>query len=329
MRILVTGASGLIGSNLVVAAQERGWSVTGTWRSAPIRFDAAKTARLDMAQHQECRDLLRRLEPEVVVHAAASVDLTQLERDPLIAAVNAAGTENMLAAAEETGARFVLVSSDWVFGGDRPVGSCWSEDDPTCPANAYGRSKLASEMAVREARVPWLITRPANVYGVNLSEPIGPASLEEHVWERSSLALRWVHRLQVGGAIPAPHAVNQSPTSAWDYAKRVCELVRRNHTGVWNLAGPLAMDRHAYLRSLAASFDCDLDGVIPGSGADLLRAFGDDPRLPLPSNTALCDEKSANELGPALAPAVGHRLMREQLERALNGRNHPSKEAVK
>jgi dTDP-4-dehydrorhamnose reductase len=339
MRVLVTGASGLVGSNVAAATTQQSWRTLGTWCSTPVRLPGANTARLDVANRDACIALAQEFEPDVLVHAAASVELGRLERESYLAQVNLLGAEHTLAAARAVRAHYVLVSSDWVFGGQRPVGQCWSELDPTEPVNAYGRSKLASEEAVKGFAGPWLITRPANVYGVNLSLPVAPLSGSantdggfasgrgapagsethaRHVWERSSLALRWVAHLRAGTPLPAPSDVHQSPTYAWDYAQRLCELIAQECEGIYNTAGPDSLSRRDYLRQLARAFDCDPELVREGSIAELLAARGEDVELKLPSNTTLCDERTTFMLGRSAVDTLGgHRLRREQLRRVL------------
>jgi dTDP-4-dehydrorhamnose reductase len=354
MRVLVTGASGLIGSNLAAAAAQQSWKVLGTWWETPVRLPGLRTARLDVSDRHACVALADRFEPDVLVHAAASVALGRLEHEPRLAQLNLLGTEHTLAAARSVRAHYVLVSSDWVFSGERPVGQCWSEHDPTEPVNAYGRSKLAAEHAVQGYGGSWLVTRPANVYGVNLSIPGAPRggsrgangasgladaparpehasrAHARHVWGRSSLALRWVAHLRAGCPLPAPGDIHQSPTYAWDYAQRVCELAAQECEGIYNTAGPDSLSRRDYLRELARAFDCDPGLVRDGSTAAFLEACGEEPRLKLPANTTLCDERATFVLGrPAVDPLGGHRLMREQLDRVLGGgraSNRPIKE---
>jgi dTDP-4-dehydrorhamnose reductase len=318
MRLLVTGASGLIGSNLAAAGAQQSWKVLGTWCATPVRLPGVRTARLDVSDRHACVALVEEFEPDVLVHAAASVALGRLEREPGLAQLNRLGTEHTLAAARAVRAHYVLVSTDWVFGGRLPEWQCWREHDPTEPVNAYGRSKLAAEHAVQDSSGSWLITRPANVYGVNLAIPAAPRTRARHVWERSSLALRWVARLRAGQPLPAPADVHQSPTYAWDYAQRVCELVAQECEGIYNTAGPDPLGRREYLRLLARAFDCDPELVREGTAAAFLAACGEDAELKLPSNTALCDEQATFVLGrPAIDPLAGLRLMREQLERVL------------
>ncbi len=388
MRLLVTGASGLVGSNLAAAAAQQSWSVLGTWRDTPVSVLGARTAPLDVSDRHACVALAEELEPDVVVHAAAESSPGRLEREPRLAELNVLGAENTLAAARAVRARYVLVSCDLVFSGLRPSGECWDEDDPAEPACALGRSLLACERLTQRYQGSWLITRPADVYGLNLSIPAAASRLpaggrgagtgmpgaprgerestasglglpvsgglglpangngagkigfppthsspalpggrsrsadalarERHVWERSGLPLRWVAWLRAGRPLAAPPGLRRSPTYAWDYAQRVCELIAQECEGVYNTAGPTILGRLAHLRLLARAFECDLGLVREGSPAAFLRACGEPPDVVLPANTALCDRRASFVLGrPAADPFAGHRLMRRELERLL------------
>ena len=151
---------------------------------------------------------------------------------------------------------------------------------------------------MREANVRWLITRVADVYGVNMSKPADQSfAPARHVWEHSGSALRLVGRLREGHTLPAPADVHRSPTYAWDYAQRVCELVALRQEGVVHTAGPDSMHRWEYLRLLARAFACDPELVQEGGLAAYLEACGENPRLPLPPNTALDDEQARAALG--------------------------------
>jgi dTDP-4-dehydrorhamnose reductase len=138
------------------------------------------------------------------------------------------------------------------------------------------------------------------------------------VWERSGLPLRLVRRLRDHTALPAPAGLQRSPTYAWDYAQRVCELVAQGCEGVYNMGGPVSLGRHEWLDLLADGFRCPRELVRDGSNAAFLQACGEDPRLKLPSNTALSDEKARAAIGSAaVAPEHGVELMRQQLSRML------------
>lgn len=312
MRVLVTGVSGLVGSNLAAAAAQQSWDVLGCYRDERVELDGVQTVGFDMADRKACVQAAMDWEPDVVVHAAGGVALSRFEREPYIAQLDYVGAEHTLAAARAVRARYVLVSCDWVHSGYRPAGVRFSESDLPDPVNAYGRSKLACEEAAMRSSVRWLITRPGDVYGVNVARPA------QHVWERSGLALRVVRRLRDHSAVPAPAGVRRSPTYAWDYAQRVCELVAQGCEGVYNMGGPTSLGRHEWVELLADGFRCPRELVMEGTTAAYLQACGEDPRLKLPANTALSDEKARGAIGcVAVAPERGVELMREQLHRML------------
>jgi dTDP-4-dehydrorhamnose reductase len=318
MRVLVTGVSGLIGSNVAAAAVQQSWDVLGCFRDEPVEIDGALTVGFDMADRKACVEAAMELEPDVVVHAAGGVALTRFEREPYIAQLDFVGAEHTLAAARAVRARYVLVSCDWVYSGYRPAGARFNESDLPDPVNAYGRSKLACEEATMRSNVRWLITRPGEVYGVNVSRPASGEGRARHVWERSGMPLRLVKRLRDRTVLPAPVGLRRSPVYAWDYAQRVCELVAQGCEGIYNLGGPISLGRHEWLGVLADGLGCSRELVKEGSNAAFLQACGEDPRVKLPSNTALSDEKARAAIGcAAVAPQRGVELMGEQLCRTL------------
>ncbi len=153
-RWLVTGAGGMLGTDLVAALTGRGEPVTGLDRAGLDVTDAAAVA-----------DAVTRGQPEVVINCAAwtGVDAAETAGEQALA-VNAGGAANLAAACAAAGARLVQVSTDYVFAGDaaRP----YAEDDVPAPRTAYGRTKLAGEQAVLD-RLPGAgyVVRTAWLYG--------------------------------------------------------------------------------------------------------------------------------------------------------------------
>ena len=141
-RWLVTGAGGMLGTDLVAALASRGEPVTGLDR-----------AGLDVTDAAAVTDAIARCRPDVVVNCAAwtAVDDAEAAEEQALA-VNAGGAANLAAGCAAAGARMVQVSTDYVFAGDwrrRP----YAEDDVPAPRTAYGRTKLAGERAVLD-RLP-------------------------------------------------------------------------------------------------------------------------------------------------------------------------------
>jgi dTDP-4-dehydrorhamnose reductase len=305
MRVLVTGGSGLIGSNVAAAAAQQSWDVLACFHRHPVGLDAAETARLQMADRKACVELVSEWEPEVIVHAAGESSLSRFELDPYVGQLEFVGAEHMLAAARNVRARYVLVSCDQVYGGRLPAGWRSREGDLPEPVNAHGRSKLACEEATMRSSTPWLIARPGEVYGVNAAAP-----------ERACLALQLVARLRARTFLPAPEGGLRSPTYAWDFAQRLCELIAQGCEGVYNLGGPTALGRHAWGRLLAREFGCREELVREGSEEAYLRACGERQNVALAANAGLCGEKATAAIGTsALSAERGLALTREALTR--------------
>ncbi len=323
---MVTGASGLVGSNIAAVAAQQSWDVLGCFCHHPVELDGARTLALDLADRKACVNAAMEWEPDVVVHAAPSASLTRYERDPFLAQLDFVGAEHTLAAARTVRARYVLVSCDSVHSGHMPLGMRFDELDLPNPLNAYGRSKLACEEAVMRSNTSWLITRPGEIYGVNasrLTSPLGALDESElswlpDAWERSGTALKLVRRMRNRAPVPAPDGLWRCPTYAHDYALRLCELIAQGCEGVYNMGGPTPLNRREWAGLLADEFSCPKDLVREGAPGAFLRACGEDPRVRVPSNTSLSDAKSRSAIGvAAVAPEKGVRSMREQLSRVL------------
>ena len=155
-RWLVTGASGMLGADLIAALASRGEPATGMDR-----------ASLDVTDAAAVIDAIARCRPDVVVNCAAwtAVDDAEASEEQALA-VNAGGAANLAAASAGVGARLVQISTDYVFPGDadRP----YAEDSVPAPGTAYGRTKLAGEQAVL-SRLPGsgYVVRTAWLYGAH------------------------------------------------------------------------------------------------------------------------------------------------------------------
>jgi len=151
-RVLVTGALGMLGSEVA--------------RSFSRDFDvvAVDIGEFDISDPAATGDALRDIAPDLVVNCAAYTDVDGAESERALAdAVNGSGPGNLAHAARDLGARLVHVSTDYVFDGtsDQP----YRENDPTCPVNAYGASKLMGERTVAASGAETLIVRTSWLYG--------------------------------------------------------------------------------------------------------------------------------------------------------------------
>jgi nucleoside-diphosphate-sugar epimerase len=164
MRVLVTGATGFVGSHLAEALRRRGDEVTVLARSA--RKAAALTPLGVVVVEGDLHGaaaLARAVEGQDVIYHVAGMVAARDETEFLRA--NQEGTRNLVAAAEASGRpRFVFVSS-MAAAGPAALGRPLDGSEPSRPVTAYGRSKLAAEQAVAGSALPWTIVRPPTVYG--------------------------------------------------------------------------------------------------------------------------------------------------------------------
>jgi dTDP-4-dehydrorhamnose reductase len=152
MRILITGANGMLGRAL--AAKLGSGHSLFLWG----REEA------DVTDERAVHEAARGIEFDAVVHAAAYTDVDGCEREEEAALrVNRDGVRHVAALARERGARFVTVSTDYVFDGTKT--SPYEETDPPSPINAYGRTKLAGEEAALASGAPALVVRTSWLFG--------------------------------------------------------------------------------------------------------------------------------------------------------------------
>jgi dTDP-4-dehydrorhamnose reductase len=153
MKLVVTGANGQVGWELQRILAALGDVI------------ALDRSQCDLSRPELLPDVIRNLKPDVIVNAAAYTAVDDAEREEELATtVNGCAPGVLARGAARIGALMIHYSTDYVFDGSKAAP--YTEDDPPCPINAYGRSKLAGEIAVRQGGGPHLILRTSWVYGV-------------------------------------------------------------------------------------------------------------------------------------------------------------------
>lgn len=167
MKVLVTGTSGQLGFDVMEELTRRGYEGIGADRSeTEADFEHVQ---MDITDKDRVFEIVRELKPDVIVHCAAwtnvdgAEDPTKLEA---VRAVNVDGTRNLAEAAKEVDAKFVYISTDYVFDGEGS--EPWKPDDKNyAPINVYGQSKLDGELEVSRILDKYFIVRIAWVFGRN------------------------------------------------------------------------------------------------------------------------------------------------------------------
>ena len=168
MKILVTGANGLLGSAVTEEVLRRGHTCIATGRAPQPRCaDATVYAQADLCDPQAVQALITDTQPDAVIHCAAwtDVDGAELpENQAQVFAVNADGTKNVAMACRDADCKLIYITTDYVFDGTDTV-PYPADCTRFAPLNVYGQSKLAGEHAVAETLERYFIVRTSWVYG--------------------------------------------------------------------------------------------------------------------------------------------------------------------
>lgn len=252
MRVLITGAGGQVGRELVGVFSAGGHVVVGL-----------DHARLDITDRDAVRAVIVESRPDAIVHSAAmtAVDACESEVDRAYA-VNALGTRFVVEAARLVDAPVHYVSTDYVFDGTKD-GAYLEWDEPN-PRSVYGRSKLAGEHELDDGstiiRTSWV----CGYHGGNMVKTILRLAAE-----RDTLSFVDDQR--------------GCPTFADDLAGMIARLVVERHSGIFHVTNAGAVSWYEFARAVLEANGDDPDRVRPVATADL-----HPPRpAPRPANSVL------------------------------------------
>ncbi len=179
--------------------------------------------QLDIADGDSVLESVEREKPDLIINCAAWTDVDGCEFDPERAfSVNAGGPENLARVSKRYNARFITISTDYVFDGRKD--GFYTQDDVPNPTSVYALSKLEGERRAQSEDNSAIIVRTGFVFG-----PRGRNFLSTVV-----------ERVRAGAAVQVIKDAYGTPTYSVDLAKRLRELAQRNHAGIYHVvnAGP-------------------------------------------------------------------------------------------
>ncbi len=299
MRILITGASGLLGANLALT-YSASHTVVGVVHRHPLVNPPFVVIQADLLDEDARNAVWERAQPDVLIHCAALANLDACERHPDLAMrVNADLPGQLAALAARDGVRMVQISTDAVFDGQR---GDYTEEDAPNPLSVYARTKLAGERAVAECFPDALIVR-INIFGWSVSG-------------RRSLAEWFLNNLRAGQTMRGFTDVFFAPLLVNDLADWLLRMLAADLHGLYHVVAANAMSKYAFGVRLAEVFDLDAGLIQPSSVAESgLRA----PRSP---RLTLRTDKLRRDLGvtpPTVEEGVArfHRLFLDGYPRRL------------
>ena len=273
--IIVTGASGLLGAGLTRYLQTEGREFVGLYHRFPPPALGVNSLRIDLLDHVQIKDLVKRLCPQWVIHCAAFTDVDWCEENAEEAyQMNTQVTGELARWTRHVGGRFLYVSTDSVFDGSK--GDYREEDEPA-PLNVYARSKLAGEKASLEEGANSLVVR-TNIYGWNVQEKL-------------SLAEWILGHLESGQSFLSFTNVFFTPILVDDLSEILLEMMDQELNGIYHVAGSQVCSKYEFALELAELFDLESVVIQAASLAD------SNLKAPRPRNTSLSSIKAAQALG--------------------------------
>jgi dTDP-4-dehydrorhamnose reductase len=293
MRIFITGGTGLLGKALIESRSDNDEICSTYMGNYPIEnYLGVKYLQLDIRDVEGHIRIFRDFEPETVIHTASigSPDYAEKHRKET-KDINVIGTQRILSICERLGTKFIYISSNGIYDGERAP---YEEESKAEPINFYGEVKLEAETITQQAKTKKAIVRPMLMYGWN------------HHFERSNIATQTISKLQKGEVIHAYNDVYANPLFSYSCAMAIWEIIKKEKYDVFNIAGAERVSIYQLLRKVAEIFDLDGNLIKPvqqGFFNELVKR---------PRDTSFKTEKMEKELDiKPLSLEEGLRLMKE------------------
>lgn len=271
----------MLGQTIIKQLSGKQYIVLATGKGAN-RIDAAfgtnyQYADVEITDGPAIEKLILDEKPDIIVHAAAMTQVDQCEIDKQDCYnVNVTATRFIIDAAKAVKAKFIFVSTDFIFdGNDGP----YSEDDEPAPVNYYGSTKLVAEKAVMESGLDWAIARTILVYGVALTSG------------RTNIIGFIKQSLEANKPIRMVTDQIRTPTFVDDLAAGIILIIEKNGKGIYHLSGDEEMTPHDIAIQTAKYFGLD-EGLISKSSSDEIKQ----PAV-RPAKTGFNISKAKKELG--------------------------------
>lgn len=226
MKVFIAGASGLVGNNCLRHFTEQGWDVKGSYFSYATNGTVFYNT-LDLADANNF-DIIS-WKPDIIVHCGAMTHVDKCETEPEESyRQTVQSTINLISVAKQCGAKFVYISTDYVFDGKNGP---YKEDAQVNPLSTYARHKLEAEQLAIKEFDNTLVLRVTNVYGDEERGKNFIARIIDQCKNNQKLTLK------------LPYDQYASPANAWDIARVMFVLLRDNKSGIYHVGSTDYMNR--------------------------------------------------------------------------------------
>ena len=253
MKLLVTGASGLLGTRICQLACKRNYEVYSAYSQHTPRYGTP--IKFDVTDSKVVLEAFEKTKPDAVVHAAALPDVDKCEKEKDLAwKINVEGTANVAQLCHRHNCFLVYISTDYVFNGEKGE---YKETHSTAPVNYYGLTKLEGEKRVKQSKTAHCIARSSVIYGSI------PAA------EKINFALWLIDKLEKKEEVKTVIDQWSSPTLNTNLAEMILEIVEKRLTGTFHLAGATRLSRHEFAQHIAKTFNLNPNLLKPVTAKEM------------------------------------------------------------
>ena len=267
MKVLITGSNGLLGQKLVdyCIAHNIDFVPTSKGENRNSKCPSERYVEMDITNEAEVMSVLTHLQPTHVIHTAAMTNVDQCELQPdECELINVSATRYLVRACNEIDAHFQLLSTDFVFDGEK---GNYSEEDEMNPLSVYAKSKVdAEEIVANESTTENSIVRTIIVYGK--AENLSKSNII--AWAKAAL--------EKGDPLSIVDDQFRAPTWAEDLAAGCMGVIEHKKTGVFHVAGPETMSIHELVLRIGKHFGLKTDQVSKVSSTTLNQAAARPPK---------------------------------------------------
>ncbi len=244
MKILITGAKGMMGSDLMkVLSQKKEYNLIGATRND-----------FDITDYSQTLQFLKDKRPDIVIHAAAYTKVDDCESHPETAyKVNEAGTKNVALGCKDINAKLICISTDYIFNGRKNIP--YLENDIPEPLSVYGDSKLKGELVVQDILNDFIIVRTSWLFGRNGNNFI-------------SAILKQAEKTKT---IKVVNDQTGSPTYTIDLSHAIEKLISCNAKGIFNITNSGECSWYQFAKNILELAGIKGVDVVPITSEELKR----------------------------------------------------------
>lgn len=237
-KLVITGGTGFLAGHILAQAKTH-WEVFATFRTRYPETEGVSWIQMDFECIEKIFSILDSIHPQAIIHSGGmtKVDPCEIEREKAYQ-INVVATEKIAEWCQKNHAKLVFVSSDMVFDGKK---GNYTEEDPPCPINWYGKTKIIAEKAILSIHPTSVCARSSLIYG------------KPKLWG-TSFSNEILKKLSIGEVVKLFTDQFRTPIYVVNLAQALLELAQNACKGIFHLGGPERIDRYTFGLQLAECY---------------------------------------------------------------------------